>query len=155
VEPLQMEIADPGAPDVRALVQRQLEFGRANTPLEHAHAVAPDQLSEPAVTLFCARRCGRAVGIAALREQDPLHGEIKSMHTIDDSRGQGVGRAMVEHLLGVARSRGYERVSLETGSSAAFAPARALYASVGFEECAPFGSYRASPHNHFMTAPLS
>lgn len=58
---------------------------------------------------------------------------------------------MVEHLLGFARSQGYERVSLETGTMAAFAPARALYASIGFQPCGPFAAFAASPFNTFMT----
>ena len=36
----------------------------------------------------------------------------------------------------------------------AFAPARALYAEAGFEECGPFGDYRPSPFSTFMTLSL-
>ena len=36
----------------------------------------------------------------------------------------------------------------------AFAPARALYASVGFVPCGPFGDYRESPNSDFMTVQL-
>jgi putative acetyltransferase len=49
------------------------------------------------------------------------------MHTAHAARGLGIGRAMLEHLVGVARDRGCDRVSLETGTMAAFAPAGALY----------------------------
>ena len=59
--------------------------------------------------------------------------EVKSMHTAEAARRRGIGRAMVDHLIGVARARGYRRVSLETGSMAAFDPARSLYADAGFE----------------------
>jgi GNAT superfamily N-acetyltransferase len=41
------------------------------------------------------------------------------MHTTEEARGRGIGRAMLDHLLGVARERGFRRVSLETGSMAA------------------------------------
>ena len=61
---------------------------------------------------------------------------------------------MVEHLLGAARERGFRRVSLETGSMPAFAPARALYASAGFTPCGPFGDYRPSRNSTFMTLAL-
>ncbi len=54
-------------------------------------------------------------------------------------------------VLGVARQRGYHRVSLETGSMAAFAPARSLYARAGFVECDPFADYVPSPNSRFMT----
>lgn len=65
-----------------------------------------------------------------------------------------MGREMVEHLLGLARERGLERVSLETGSQATFEPARSLYRATGFEPCGPFGEYRLSPSSTFMTISL-
>jgi putative acetyltransferase len=54
----------------------------------------------------------------------------------------------------VASAQGFHRVSLETGTTAAFAPARALYQSAGFARCGPFASYQPSPHNVFMTREL-
>lgn len=61
---------------------------------------------------------------------------------------------MLAHLLGVTVSRGVRRVSLETGTTPAFAPARALYASAGFVACGPFGDYQPSEANCFMTLAL-
>ncbi len=58
---------------------------------------------------------------------------------------------MLNHLVGVARTRGAQRVSLETGTMEAFAPARSLYARAGFEPCEPFGGYQPSPNSTFMT----
>ena len=54
------------------------------------------------------------------------------MHTKASARGKGVAAAMVKHIISEARTRGYRRLSLETGADAPFAPARALYASFGF-----------------------
>jgi predicted N-acetyltransferase YhbS len=76
------------------------------------------------------------------------------MHTGKAARGRGIGRAMLTHLLQVARTRGFRRVSLETGTTAAFAPARALYHSAGFIACGPFGGYQPSQDNLFMTLEL-
>jgi putative acetyltransferase len=61
---------------------------------------------------------------------------------------------MLAHLLGVARACGVRRVSLETGTTAAFAPARALYHSAGFTFCGPFAGYQPSADNLFMTVEL-
>jgi putative acetyltransferase len=155
VTPLRLEVGDPEAPDVRAVVGRHLGFARSTTPRPYSHAVEPDDLADPAVTLFCAREDGRLVGIGALRELSATHGEVKSMHTVADARGRGVGRAVVARLLDEARQRGYQRISLETGTGDEFAPARALYEAAGFEPCGPFGDYDASPFNHFMTLALS
>ena len=77
------------------------------------------------------------------------------MHTAAPHRGQGVGMRMLRHIVEEARRRSYRRLSLETGSVAAYAPARALYAGFGFETCAPFASYREDPHSVFMTLDLT
>ena len=92
--------------------------------------------------------------MAALKELDPRHGELKSMHTAATARRRGVGRAIVDHLLAVAAARGARRVSLETGTMEAFAPARSLYAGVGFVPCGPFGDYPESSTSAFMTRVL-
>lgn len=63
-------------------------------------------------------------------------------------------RALVDHFVAVARERGHHRLSLENGSTPPFAPARALYASAGFEPCGPFADYPPSPSSAFMTLSL-
>ena len=88
------------------------------------------------------------------RRLDRQHAEVKSMHTAQAARGRGVARALVDHLVGVARERGYRRVSLETGAGPAFAPARALYATAGFAPCGPFAGYRPSADSAYMTLSL-
>ena len=154
----EVSVEDPRAADVRALLARHLTFALETTPPEHSFALDVDGLLDPAVTFYSFRVSGELLGIGAIKELDatrgPAHGEIKSMHTAAAARGQGVGRAMLTHLLGVARSRGYARVSLETGTGEEYAPARALYASVGFVPCEPFADYKPSPDNHFMTLVL-
>ena len=45
-------------------------------------------------------------------------------------------------------------MSLETGTTAAFAPARALYQSAGFVPCGAFAGYQPSQDNLFMTLEL-
>ena len=92
--------------------------------------------------------------MGALRRLDDTHAELKSMHTSVAARGQGVGRAMVAHILTFGASSGYKRVSLETGTMEAFAPARSLYEKAGFVECEPFGDYTANPFSTCMTIAL-
>lgn len=146
-----VEVDDPQVDDVRALLEAHLAFARGVTPICDVHALGVDRLVDPAITLFTARQAGSLLGVGALRELDQTHAEIKSMHTAAPARGRGVGKSMVEHLLKVASQRGYSRVSLETGSMEAFAPARALYASMGFEPCEPFGEYTDNPNSTCMT----
>ena len=151
----EISIDDPRAPDVRALLQRHLAFADSQSPPEDVHALDVEGLVDPNVTFFSFRREGELLGVAALKRLDARHAEVKSMHTAETARGRGIGAAMVAHLISVARQRGFERLSLETGSVAAFAPARSLYARAGFELCAPFGDYRPSRHSTFMTMALS
>jgi putative acetyltransferase len=91
------------------------------------------------------------LGIGAIKQLGSDHAEIKSMHTAEAARGRGIGRALLIHLLKVARVRSFRQVSLETGTTAAFAPARMLYQSAGFVRCGPFADYRPSDDNLFMT----
>ena len=144
----------PVAPDVVALLERHLVFAREHSPEEAVFALPAQHLVHPDVLFFGARDEGVLLGVGALRLLGSGHAELKSMHTAVEARGRGVGRAVVRHLLVVAQEQGCERVSLETGSMAAFAPARALYASEGFEPCGAFGDYPEHPHSAFMTRSL-
>jgi putative acetyltransferase len=151
----EISVDDPRARDVRALLERHLAFTNATSPPEDMHALDVDGLLDPAVTFFSFRRDGELLGVGALKQLDAGHAELKSMHTTAAARGRGIGRAMLAHLVGVARDRGCSRVSLETGSMPAFAPARSLYASAGFIPCEPFASYTPSPNSTFMTLSLN
>jgi len=147
----QISIDDPRADDVHELLERHLEFARSQSPPEDVHALDSDGLLDPAITFFSFRLDGDLLGVGALKQLDDRHAELKCMHTAEAARGRGIGRALVDHLLEIARDRGVHRVSLETGSMSAFAPARSLYASKGFRICAPFGDYVPSQNSTFMT----
>lgn len=81
------------------------------------------------------------VGCGAVQELDSKHGELKSIRTAQGWERRGIGRLVVEHILQVARERGYQRISLETASTEPFQPALRLYESLGFQKCLPFGPY--------------
>jgi putative acetyltransferase len=147
-------VADPNADDVRALLERHLTFARGESPPEHVHALPGAAWADPDLTLFGARRDGSLLGVGAIRRLDDTHAELKAMHTPAEARGQGVGQAILTHLLRVAQARGYQRVSLETGTMDAFAPARALYRKAGFLTCPPFGPYTVNPYSVCMTLAL-
>ncbi len=151
---LRIAADDPRAPDVLALIQRHLAFNRGVTPDGHVHALEAERLAEPEVTFFSARRGCELLGIGAIKRIDATHAEIKSMHTAQSARRQGVGAAMVAHLLAAAAHSGYQRVSLETGSTQDYAPARALYAKFGFTPCGPFDGYTDTTFSAYMTKEL-
>ncbi len=109
---------------------------------------------KPEITFWTVWENDELLGCGALKELDPQHGEIKSMRTSARHRRQGVATALLTHILEEARRRGYKRLSLETGSNEAFAPARSLYATFGFTSCEPFADYSLDPYSVFMTRQL-
>ena len=147
-------VADPNADDVRDLLDRHLAFARVHSPPEHVHALPSAAWADPDLTLFGARRDSELIGVGAIRRLDDTHAELKAMHTRAEARGQGVGQAMLTHLLSVAETCGYQRVSLETGTMEVFAPARALSRKAGFRPCPPFGPYTVNPYSVCMTLVL-
>jgi putative acetyltransferase len=145
---------DPRRAEIRALLERHLAFSLSETPPERSFALDVEGLLDPAVSFYSYTAGGQVLGIGAIKELDAGHGELKSMHTAAEARGRGVGAAMLAHLLAVARSRGYRRVSLETGTTPGFAAARAMYARAGFEPAEPFGAYLRTEDNTFYALDL-
>jgi putative acetyltransferase len=151
---LVVEVDDAAVADIRELLRTHLVFAQEVTPEGHVHALPVNRLLDPSVTLVSARADGVLLGVGALKRLADEHAEIKAMHTAAAARGHGVGRAVLERLVSIGRERGYQRLSLETGTMDAFAPARSLYLSAGFVPCEPFGEYTANPHSVCMTMSL-
>lgn len=152
---MKIEVDDPTRTDVLALLEEHLRNMHELSPRESVHALDVTGLVAPDITFFTARDEGVLLACGALRQLDLRHGEIKSMRTPTSMRRRGAGRAMLVHLVGEARARGYERLSLETGSAPAFGPAQKLYESAGFSRCSPFADYGPDPNSVFMTLRLS
>jgi putative acetyltransferase len=147
-----IEPDDPDAADVRDLLRQHLALMHASGPPESVFALDTTGLQDPAVSFFSLRGGdGALLAVGALKQLDTGHAELKSMHTAQAARGQGLGRAVLAHLMEVARSRGIRQVSLETGTGPVHAPARALYTSAGFRPCEPFAAYESVPTSTFMT----
>jgi len=124
-------------------------------PEDACHVMTVDRLRSPDVTFYSAwdRSTGEGqllAGCGAVKQLDPRHGELKSMRAAPAYRGKGVGKAILLHLIAEAQSRGYTRLSLETGSGEPFDAALGLYLSQGFAPCEPFGDYRANPFTRFL-----
>ncbi len=149
-----ISVDDPRRPEVRALLERHLGFCLSETPPEHSFALDVDGLLDQRVTFVSCRDGDTVLGVAAIKELDTRHAEIKSMHTAAEARGRGVGRALLSYLLDTARTRGYRLVSLETGTTPGFAAARALYESAGFTPTGPFGGYPETGDNTFYSLAL-
>lgn len=151
---MQIRVDDLQGPEIRELLEEHLRNMREISPPESVHALDLTALRRPGITFWTAWSDDVLLGCGALKQLDPRHGEIKSMRTPATRRREGVGRAMLTHIVNEARARGYTRLSLETGSMDAFVPARSLYQSFGFTYCGPFADYAEDPNSVFMTRKL-
>jgi putative acetyltransferase len=151
---MHIEVDDLARPQVRALLVEHLSNMHELSPPESVHALDVTGLQSPAITFWTVWDGAVLLGCGALKELDPTHGEVKSMRTPRQLRRRGAGRAVLTHIISEARTRGYARLSLETGSMAAFKPAQKLYEAFGFSYCEPFGQYHADPNSTFMSLRL-
>ena len=152
---MRIELDDLSRPEVHALLREHLDDMYDLSPPEDVHALDLSGLRTPDVTFWTVWDVGGVLlGCGALKELTPTHGEVKSMRTPRAARRRGAGRAVLGHIIREARARGYERLSLETGSHDAFRPAHQLYESFGFVYCGPFADYEPSSNSIFMTLEL-
>lgn len=151
---MHIELDDLSRPEVHALLHEHLADMHDLSPPESVHALDLTKLRGPDITFWTVWDNALLLGCGALKELTPTDGEVKSMRTPKWLRRRGGGRAILAHIVAEAKSRGYRRLSLETGSQDAFAPARRLYESFGFTYCGPFADYKADPNNVFMTLEL-
>jgi putative acetyltransferase len=125
------------------------------SPPESVHAMGLERLKAPDITFWSAWEGDELLGCGALRELDASSGEVKSMRTVETQRRKGVGARILETIIEEASRRGYERLLLETGSEAAFAPAQRLYEGYGFVYRGPFAEYIEDPNSVFMEKDLA
>ena len=151
---MDIRVDDLSGPEIAALLAEHLRSMYLHSPPESVHALDLERLRAPDITMWTVWEERELLGCGALKELERDHGEIKSMRTASRHLRKGIASALMRHMLAEARRRAYRRLSLETGSMAAFAPARELYRRFGFEPCGPFGEYIEDPNSVFMTREL-
>lgn len=151
---LEIKIDDLNGPEIATVLQRHLDHMYSITPADSVYALDIGALRVPEIVFWSAWIEGQIAGCIALKDHGNGLGEIKSMHTIAEMRGQGIARQLVEHLISHAREQGFDRLSLETGKTEHFTPAQNLYAGFGFSNTGPFADYGPDPHSQFMSLAL-
>ena len=151
---MDIRVDDLTGPEIIALLREHLHSMTLHSPPESIHALDIPALRKPDITFWSAWRNAQLLGCGAIKELTPRHGEIKSMRTVSSHLRTGVAASLMRHIVDEAVRRSYDRLSLETGSGEAFAPARSLYARFGFQPCAPFADYIEDPYSVFMTRGL-
>ena len=140
--------------DIIALLAGHASAMLENSPAGSTHFLNLEQLRGPDSRFWSIHQNGALAGCGALKQLDGQSAEVKSMRTAEAFLRKGAAGHLLEHMIHHARVMGLEVLYLETGTSAAFTPAHALYRKYGFEFCGPFGDYQASPHNIFMMLKL-
>ena len=151
---MQIRLDDLHGPEIATLLEAHMALMRSISPPESVHALDLAGLRAPQISFWTLWDGVDLLGCGALKQLDARHGEIKSMHTAAGHRRRGAAAKLLTHIIDEATSRGYLRLSLETGSMAAFTPARALYESYGFAPCQPFGDYKPDVNSVCMTKVL-
>ena len=86
---------------------------------------------------------GHPVGCGAVRRLGAGTAELKRMYVDPETRGRGVGHAILNALESEARALDAERLVLEAGDRQL--EAMSLYRRCGFRPIPPFGEYVDSP----------
>lgn len=151
---MEIRIDDLQGSAIQALLQEHMDDMHSSSPPESVHALDLDALRHPSITFWTAWDNDELLGCGALKQLSQEHAELKSMRTARTQLRKGVARTMLRHILSVAQARGFQRISLETGTPAPFVAAQKLYASEGFVACGPFANYVLDPYSLFMTKAL-
>jgi putative acetyltransferase len=135
---------------VLALLRVHLAGMHANSPPGSVYALDVSGLQKPDVSFYTVWDGSDLLAMGALKALDDTSGEVKSMRTAQAHLRRGAAAFLLDHLIAVARQRGYSRLSLETGTGESFEPALALYRRSGFQNGPAFGDYEASAFNQFL-----
>jgi len=93
-------------------------------------------------------------GIAALEGGEPGICELRKMYFLPETRGQGMGEALLRHCLVVAQDLGYRTCYLETLSG--MDQAIRLYGKLGFKPlCSPLGRTGHGGCDHWFARELA
>jgi len=141
--------------DVNTLIQLSRRYMAELYPPESIHQEDPQQLLAADTYFIGAYLERKLVGIGAVKNVDasPAYGEIKYLFVDPRQRGQGASRLIMNALEQSLIDSNIMFCRLETGSGQA--ESIGLYQSLGYQQCPPYGDYKADPLSVFMEKELA
>ena len=138
-------------PKVNELLRKHFIELRAASPEGSAHVLDIPGLKVPSIKFWSLWDDKKLIGCGALKFLDKEHGEFKSIRIHDDFRNQGHGTNVINHLISEAKKLNIKRLSIETGASDFFIPARKLFKKTGFIVCEPFAHYKKDINSVYLS----
>tara|TARA_B100001989_G_C24322819_1_gene356011 strand:- start:88 stop:555 length:468 start_codon:yes stop_codon:yes gene_type:complete len=142
-------------PEVRELLNKHFIELRAASPEGSAHVLDVAGLKVPSIKFWSLWENKKLLGCGALKFLDNIHGEFKSIRVHDNFRNKGNGIKVIDHLIVKAKILNIKRISIETGASNFFIPARKLFKKCNFEPCEPFAHYKEDLNSIYLTKLIS
>ena len=142
-------------PEVDELLKKHFIELRAASPEGSAHVLDVAGLKVKSIKFWSLWENKRLFGCGALKFLNNAHGEFKSIRVHDDFRNKGNGIKVIDHLIGEAKILNIKRISIETGASDFFIPARKLFKKCYFEPCKPFAHYKEDINSIYLTKLIS
>ncbi len=108
--------------EVEAYLRRSLEADLSDIDAHY--------LSDEGSHFWVAELDGRVVGMVGVQMLSSDEGELRRMSVASEARRKGIGRKLLETVVGFCEQAGYRRLTLSTVTQ--LQPAIALYLSAGF-----------------------
>lgn len=153
---LTFRLADPGARELRPLIEAHLSHSQSAGPADSNHTMGIEGLDGPGMRFWALFEGEDPIGCCALKTLPDGTAEVKSVHVASRARGKGLARRMMDQLAEIARSEGVRALVLETGAAhlPGYHAARKLYEELGYAYCGPIFGYDADPNSAFMRLDL-
>ena len=138
-------------PEVNDLLKKHFLELRAASPEGSAHVLDIPGLKVPSIKFWSLWYENKLLGCGALKFLEKNHGEFKSIRIHDSFKGKGYGIKIINHLIKESKKLNINRLSIETGASKFFIPARKLFDKSGFKPCPPFAHYKEDINSLYLT----
>ena len=138
-------------PEVNDLLKKHFIELRSVSPVGSTHVLDIDGLKDSSIKFWSLWKNNKLVGCGALKFLEKNHGEFKSIRVADQFRRKGIGKKIINHLIGEAKKLKISKLSIETGAGDFFLPARNLFSKFGFKTCPPFAHYKDDPNSCYYT----